>query len=522
MRERRRFALRPPLSFRVAWLGSFILLSTFGAIWGAATPFPSGGDEPAHAIKAAAVASGQLIGVRPKGYPQTSAVVRIPASVDALPRARACYYGDPNLPARACHLSVGQPNDVIAESTYVANYPPAYYAPVGLSTLVFRHPAGLRLMRLSSALIGGVFLSLALAGATAWSRNRWLVLGVASAITPVTVYNVSIVNPSGLEIAAAVAAWTAAVVLVMEGRTSTRGPLALFVASTVVMAFTRPLSFLWVPAIVMVLFFMDPAMAKSLWRDVRVKVSLAITVAAALGAAQFVVVENGLAVEHFPLPPRTSSMWIAEQLLGLIPTWITQFVGQFGSPNFGGPAIAIVIWLIGVSALIIAGFISAVRHERVWLLFYTLVSVAIFPFAATFTHARLQGLGWQGRYNLPLAVGIPLLAAALVGRRFGLSSRARGIAIAAWGLAQSISFYFVLCRYTVGLSSLFNPFRSVSEGWDPPLGVLFTLLGGVLLILLIGLWLWFCSGARFSGSGAHFGSGRSHLRRESTRTGVAS
>lgn len=482
--------------FPVAWLVSFILLSGLGVLWGLATPMPSGGDEPAHSIKAAAVASGQLIGSRRPGIPANSAIVRVPARVVGLSQAGSCYYPDPALPSRACRITLADPEAIVEAGTYVAHYPPAYYALTGLPTVVSKQAWTLRGMRVVSAVYGAFFLALALAAAIAWSRSRWLLAGVALCVTPVTLYNVSIVNPSGLEIATALSAWTMAAILILERRAARAGPLIAFVVSGLVLAFTRPLSFAWVPALAVTLCLIEWRSVRTLWADHRVKVAAGISAVVALAAALFVLVHKSTVVEHFPLPPGTPESWIVHHLLRHIPTWITEFVGQFGSPNFGGPAIAVTIWLIALAGLLIWGLASARWTQAVWLALFTVGAVAVFPFVATFTHVRLQGLGWQGRYNMPLAVGVPIIAASLIGRRRWFSPGSRAALVVVWVVGQAVSLYFVFSRYRVGLDSLFHPFRSVPDGWEPPLGTGLTLALGAVLVAACGAWLWFASHER--------------------------
>lgn len=474
------------------WLVSYVTIAGLALVWTFATPMPSGGDEPAQSIKAAAVARGQLIGTHPKGWPQATALVVVPASVGDLGAVAPCHYGNPALPSHSCHLPSPR-HGLVGASTYVAYYPPTYYAVVGIPAALSQQHWALLLMRVVSVLLAGLFLSLALTMAATWSASRWLVVGVAACITPVTIYTASVVNPSGLEIATAIAAWTAGTILVVGRRPPLPGLLAAFLLSSAVMVFSRPLAFLWFPVIVVMLVLMEPRSCRSLWRDRRVKAVGLVAALAAVGAALFAEIEHSFVVQHFPLPRSATTSAIANRLFHLIPTWITEFVGQFGSPNFGGPKLSVVLWLVGASALLVLGLVSAARLQALFLFLYALGAVAVFPFVAQFTHARLQGFGWQGRYNLPLAVGVPILAAALVGRRHGFGVRERSAMVGIWVVAQASSLYFVFCRYTVGLASLFHPFRSVADPWQPPMGRPATLVVGAVAIGATGVWLWVCT-----------------------------
>lgn len=488
--------------FSIAWLISFLLLGGLAVTWSFATPMPSGGDEPAHAIKAAAVVRGQLTGARSKGLRAPSAVVVIPAVVNNLGAVAGCYYRSPSQPSHPCHWPSARPG-LVKASTYEAHYPPAYYGIVGLPTAFSKSEWSLRLMRVVSSLIGGVFLALALAMAVMWSANRWLVVGVAAGITPVSIYMASIVNPSGLEIATALAAWTAATLLVLDRRAPTAAPLLSFVVCCGVMVFTRPLAFLWAPVIVATVVLLDFHSSRQLWKFRSVRLAVALVAVATAGAAAFVWKQRSLDLEQFPLPRSVTTAQIEDRLFHLIPVWIEQFVGQFGSPNFGGPRLSVILWLTGCAAMIIWGIYSSPRWQAFVLVLFGLGSVVALPYLTTLSHARLQGLGWQGRYNLPLAVGIPVLFAAIAGERRPLGT-ARVALVGIWVVAQASSLYYVFCRYTVGLGSLFHPFKSVVDPWDPPLGRPLTLALGALVVVASGAWLWVC---------AQDGAGPGHRRR---------
>ena len=115
--------------------------------------------------------------------------------------------------------------------TYSGRYPPLYYAVVGLPTLVVHSTDAVFLMRLLGALLCAVLLGLAYMVLATWSQNRILAAGFLCALTPAAVYLGSVVNPNGLEIAAAICLWCSGLVLALEHRDDP--PRALVVVLTV-------------------------------------------------------------------------------------------------------------------------------------------------------------------------------------------------------------------------------------------------------------------------------------------------
>lgn len=491
------------------------MLSGVGILWSLASPLPSGPDEPAQIIKAAAVAHGELIGKHTASLPPPTTLVRVPETANEAGghQTDVCDYARTGAPVGGCLTPLHPSSRTVVASTYVGRYPPLYYAIVGLPSLASSHAWSLRAMRMVSALACALFLGLAMAAAAAWTSSRWLVIGVALAITPVALYTAAVVNPNGFEICTAIAAWTTGTILVFDrSQRPPAGLLAAFVASTIACDFTRPLSFAWMAALVVTLVVIRPRAALRLWRDRRVKVAVGLVALGCAGAAAYVVAAHSLLVEDFPLPKGLSNGYIAKQLAELIPSWIYQFIGSYGSPNFGGPALATALWLVAASLLLVAGLLTGRRREAAWLALFVVGALGVVPFVATYTHARLHGFGWQGRYNYPLAAGIPIVAAALLGRR-PLPSAARAAAAGVWVVGQGASMYWVLLRYTVGLGHTLDPLTNVSGHWRSLFDTGLFMALGASAVIVFGAWVWTSSApARLRPA---------HLSRRPARTAVS-
>jgi len=98
-------------------------------------------------------------------------------------------------------------------------------------------------------------------------------------------------------------------------------------------------------------------------------------------------------------------------------------------------------------------------------------------------NADAIGFPWQGRYGLPLGVGVPILAAVAVGasnrlRALG-TKRLVGLVVTAVALVHVISHIVSTRRNVVGTNGPL--FYLDQHGWDPPLPAWLLLLATVAL-----------------------------------------
>src|SRR4051794_18605265 len=195
-------------------LGIVLLAGLFLAIaaWSLAYPAFTGPDEPAHAIESAATARGQVLGRIEQNYVQ---IVRVPELYGRASKYASCFqaYGEIT-PACAPRLRGG--SRLVHTTTYeFRGSSPVYYLLTGLPTLALPGSAGFYVMRLLNAAAGTALLGLG-CWAAFRSRSRWLALGVLAAITPEVLLLSGVLNPNGLEAAAAIAAWACLVALRIE------------------------------------------------------------------------------------------------------------------------------------------------------------------------------------------------------------------------------------------------------------------------------------------------------------------
>ncbi|MDQ2729386.1 MAG: DUF2142 domain-containing protein [Actinomycetota bacterium] len=478
--------------FLLVWGVASALLFVMTAAWSLSTPIPSGPDEPAQYVRAAAIDHGHLTG-RPTPGPdaEIDRTVTLPATYANLSGPNDCYYGNAAVPGGCSYLLRTSSKEVPA-GTYVSNYPPLYYVLTGVPSLVSSSLWALRAMRLVSGVIVSLLLGLALAAAVVWSRMRWLVIGIAVAITPLVIYLGSVINPSAMEISAAIASWTTLVVLVYSrSGDPPPGLVWAWAISSAAFILSRPLSPVFLVCVVAGVVVLQPRRALELARCRSMKRAVILTAVVLVGELIFEVIDNGFAQGKLPFSPTTPETQIVTLILGLLPRLAGMTIGSYGSPDTSAPAVAIVIWFFATALLVGAVVVVARRREAALIVVVVVGTLVILPFVADLSHARIHGLLWQGRHGLPLAVGIPILAAALLSEHRVRLGRAPPVILGGLAVGQLVSWYWVLRRYTVGLGPAVSPLAHVPSAWHPPLSyaVLLPLIVVPTVVLAVMAWV---------------------------------
>jgi hypothetical protein len=151
-----------------------------------------------------------------------------------------------------------------------------------------------------------------------------------------------------------------------------------------------------------------------------------------------------------------------------------EMIGAFGWRETRVPALVYVVWTAAIGLLVLLAVAWSTR--RYVLALAVLLAATVFVPVAL-ESAKLNesgGYAWQGRYTLPLAVGVPILAA------FALSSTERGrqlvqsrlLAVVGAAVAASYILAFVqnLRRYTAGPESELQFWKAAD--WSPPVSSL--------------------------------------------------
>ncbi len=116
--------------------------------------------------------------------------------------------------------------------------------------------------------------------------------------------------------------------------------------------------------------------------------------------------------------------------------------------------------------------------------------VVFVPVLVEYARARSVGFIWDGRYTIPLAIGIPLVAAVLIDHSqamVGMRSRMVAVLGAGVTLGSFLAFAEALRRYSVGVTGPLDYFHG---RWSPPWGALTLTLGYLAVSALFVAFLW--------------------------------
>jgi hypothetical protein len=472
--------------FGQTWLWAALTFFLLAALWALATPLGAAPDEPTQIVKAASVVRGQIVGPAAVGSPGFT-VVEVPYSLAADANMADCFALKPSVTA-SCDIGFPGSGKAAAVTTYVGRYPPLYYALVGLPSLWAHGDGAVYAMRLLSALWSALLCGLAMAVARSSLRTRLLTVGVGLVATPMCAFLAGVVNPSGLEISAALCAWTSGLTLVLgngvvrDGRE--RPPpsvLAAFLVSVLALALTRGLSLLWIFILVAALVALAPARVLALCRQRRPAALFAG--AGLVGVAEFayVLVAKTLWVQPGrPVSGGSSTAHVIHLILDESVSFLVQLVGDFGWVDTPSPVVVVWLWAVLAVLILTVVLVSVSRRALLVVGGLALLSLAL-PTAIMASQANKLGIVWQARDGLPLYMGVPLVAcASWQPGRATLGRRPLVVGVICAGGVQLFDFFWALRRYVSGFGGTLNIFGSVPGGWTPPIPV-----AGLLSVALV-------------------------------------
>lgn len=503
-RRDRTFVSRMQGSARVSWWVTFVLLVALGGAWALASPPTGVPDERDHAINAAAVARGQLVGdaltpaqkaALAPGRGNKSAYRSVDVPEIYRDANTECFAFAENATAACFHFD--GPDRIAKVITPVTWYPPAFYAFVGTVARPFDPgPDGLYVMRLASAVLMAALLASAVASLRRFATPRVRMLGFLTALTPMALFLGGSVNPSGIEIVAGLAVWASGVVLVREavGARAVDGRVALrFVLAAAVLALSRQDAPFWLLLILGTLSVVAGiAGLRVLWQSRTLRFGAIAVGACTLATAVWVFSVGTFSSEHNVFLPRNlSDSATLRQSIGRSFTWYREMIGWFGWLDAPSPALTVVLWTLVLGGIVV---LAVALGQPRWAMAAVAVVVATFALPIVLEFIQSQGVGaghWQGRYALPFAVGAPLLAAVSLERddiaaRVSAGALPPLVAIALF-VAQVGAIYQNLRRYAVGYD---GKIWFLSDApWSPPLGSLPILLGFAVAFGLLAWWL---------------------------------
>ncbi|MGZ4785081.1 MAG: DUF2142 domain-containing protein [Acidimicrobiales bacterium] len=497
-----------PPGERLLWWGTFAVCAALGLVWAFSTPIMASPDESAHTLKAVAVADGQWTmsttsRTEPDGRISPITRIDVPHGFVDLGFTTTCFNGQAGVAAN-CATPDGSATDRITWETYVAAYPPTYYLLVGWPSRFLDPEVAVYAMRACSVLVAAALLASGLASARAIRRvpsesgHRRVagvaVAGAALAVTPITLFLVGSVNPNGFEIAAGFCVWLSALDLLgRRDRPPTR-LIVRFVLSAALLGGARPLSpamLVCILATVLVLT-MDRPTWRRLAGDRRVRWAAgALGVAFVASSSLVLLAHSTSAVIRSPLPPDLTRGTIIRRSVEMWRFRAEQLIGVLGNLDTKLPSTLVVGWFAAVLALVVLALVRSSWRRRV-VLVGLVGACLLMPTVSESVSGATYGLGWQGRYTLPVAVGVPIVAGWLIDR-WGPRSSALATTLVVVGVVgaavgQAWALLTMLDRYSVGLPT--SPFGlRHAVDWHGPLQPI-TLFGlGVVAGTAWAAWL---------------------------------
>jgi hypothetical protein len=470
------------------WFGTYALLLTLAVAWILVTPPIGGPDEHSHAVKAAAAVTGQLAGDMPARPNGGARMVEVPGRLDML-SALPCFAFRPELSAE-CSPSFEGSTRVRPVETRAGVSPPLYYVLVGAPIRIMPSLDGLYLSRLLSAAIACAMVTTALRLALA-ARSPFLTVATLVSWTPNALSLTGIISPSSLEISTAILVWVAGILLVRPG------PLPdgirrwlpwTFAGAASLFALSRQLSPLYLGCIAACLAL---GAARGRLREMLCDRSLlapaAVTsVAAAAGAAWVLLLPPEPAAD--PVGTDYGTRTLLAIPLGRLNGLYLQAIGRIGWLDYGPPAFTVIAWTAVIGVLLVLGLVLGSRRlAAAWVA--TLGVVLVVPTVLEASQLNEYGILFQGRYVLPLAVGLVVLAARAVDelprdfleRLVPLTAGLLALLVA----GHVVALYFTARRFAVGV---FGPVNIVTHpGWDPGIPLILPIVGGSLALVVLAV-----------------------------------
>lgn len=475
------------------------VIASFAVIvlgWIAILPGSTGSDEPGHIVRSAAVVRG--------GLPDQGNVDVVFSTSYELPGwvgwpDPQCWAFKLDVPVN-CGTLVDAPEGEVLRGTRSANYPIWGHLLPGIPSLVLEGTMANQFARVFHAIIPFSLICGALALAA--RRGRHAAAATLLAVTPVVLFNLATVNPSGLVIAGGVGFW-AAIVFTGRGQPTERWVPWFAAVSWAAMVLSRRDGLIYACVIVSIMIAANVRSAAEL-RQLARRGPLALSIGAVVVTFAWATTsEADGTMLLFAVPLLPIAVWLGRSVLerSSLPSRavavllaVVGFVGAFAAVRFvqwRDPALdtskwraivaetgsdlfeafGLLSWLdapmptsfafVFVGALgALVGAVAMVRPQALVSVVLVLVTGILMSWWLTATQVDGSPQYWQGRYYLPLMVGIPILLGAVreVGRIDPSGRLARGIGVIA-GVVSMVALAAAMRRFAVGIDGTMAPWR---------------------------------------------------------------
>lgn len=492
-----------------AW--TLLAVSGFSLVlaWALASPVGASPDEQAHITYAWGTVTGQtVVGEKLVTIPggRTATSVQVPQRLLQFP-APGCYAFHPEQPVAQCVPTPPDNMQMVPQASYMSRYPPLFYALEGVqlratTAVNLSGPQVLFGARLAAALLS--LLAVA-SGVFLLSRrfpDRVVVLATLLALPATAWFLVASVNPNGLEIAAAFMLAAGVLAVRVDHAAGVRSITAVLTVpvGTVLLAWTRPVAWVWASLILAVLLVPTAKHDHTSWRKrlpIRGLGAMATGATILVLAAATAWFAYGLQIRGSEEARVNAGGWgglhpVGRILLLLLHsgTILTEQIGNFGWLDTPLPQLAILLWAAIVA---VAAAIWAVGRKAAvpW---WSIGAVLGLGYLVALLDEYVGAWGWQGRYLLPVTAAVCVLA--VPGLAHGLERLSALRSMVPWMMValmavNALSVAWFLFRNAYGVRAAPGRLPSVpgplgAPTWTPPLG-LGVVLGLVTLAFACGV-----------------------------------
>jgi len=438
--------------FAITFLLLFVMIGaqSFG------TPRGAGPDEAAHLVRAGGVVRGDVLG-DVVGDEDAIRAFDVPSWVGQ--PDPACYAFSPETPASCAAITARTGPAVSTAGSYQVW---AHVLP-GLGTLLPGGATTLWISRLLGALIPAGLIAAALTQLVGRER-RLEAASVLLALTPMAIFSIAVVNPSGMAIGGAVAMWVAGLGLSTEERASG----ALFAAGWAALILSRSDGFVWCAVISAIVLVSHRFGVRGVLAMLTVRAKAAMLGSTVLAAVWSLAVRPELIGD----PEIVTGRALLTKIVGRTGAHLREAIGVVGWLDTPIPTTMIYLWVTTVGVLLGAAVLHGRRRDFEGLA-VTVAALVVGPWLFDFVQAARVGLFWQGRYGLPLLIGVVILmgrSAARLSDSLGRERLARVVGTSTW-LVWNVSFLQEIRRWSVGGNGTMAPWN-----WNVGLGVGATML----------------------------------------------
>ncbi|KOV79937.1 DUF2142 domain-containing protein [Nocardia sp. NRRL S-836] len=473
------------------WLVAFLGFLLVNAGWAFAAPYDGPPDEEQHVLRAAGIMQGDIV---PDGRTQL-----VPQSLDK----NNAVGPDGSVEHRNCfpmHVTVAadcaeEPGgDTSLTERYVseARFNPIYYSLVGWPLGFWPEWKGIMAARLLNGALMAAMLACAVVAAVRWTRYKAALVGVVAAVTPMTAHLGGAVNPNGVEITAGLTLAISLLALLHEKRDDLNKPaLWLAVVSGAVLVTPRFSGVMWLFVILGVMVLpVSWQRVRFLFRQRLVMVGIGVVVLATVLSAAWTLYTKTAELTERNLGYGFKDV-LRSAFMDMWPNVANQMVGVMGWAETLMPRLVYVVWFAALGFLVLAALVVGKRVDRWRMVLYFVGSFV--PYAAM-EIILINQTNWfnQGRYFLPGAVGIPLLAAHVMAHRLFTPDHFRTMTRLLATLLLPIHFVclaFTMTRWQSG-TAIFNPLKG---SWHPPYGSVLPLVLGLAGVLVLWAMYWAAS-----------------------------